>query len=206
MTNLTKICFVVMCILSVYAFKVYCDDKLMGEVVCGKSCYLPEKEIGQNKFVQTPPKTTSGPNNLRNELGVQIAKPPIPTIKPKKKPLPKLVQAIRQVESSGGKYLRGKAGERGCMQVKYVVWKSMTKKMGVKWDWNSAYNSDRNIRVGTAYLNYLTNYLKKKSAYSLDNLLICYNMGPTAWNRVYYSGKSFPGSVRNYVSKVRSRL
>lgn len=75
----------------------------------------------------------------------------------------KFVQTIVLIESSGNKGARSRCGARGLMQIMKPTWKDVTRyQLKVKWDFNDAYNPERNIEVGCAYLKWLnTHYVTK---------------------------------------------
>jgi len=79
--------------------------------------------------------------------------------------LGEIVRALCLVESDNRAHLKGRSGERGVMQIMRNEWEFATHKLmgadknnlidGVDYSWSSAFNRDKNIAVGTVYMNYL---------------------------------------------------
>ena len=113
-----------------------------------------------------------------------------PTIRPS---FSILRDAIIQVESNGRRLARGRAGERGLMQVSRRTWnwtcRTILKKR-IPWDW--AYNSRYNIEVGAAYLRYCI-----KRTGNIEDGIRAYNQGIRG---------SKLGRGHNYLRKVKKHL
>jgi len=67
-----------------------------------------------------------------------------------------VIQAMILVESDGRAHLRGRSGERGCMQIMRSEWNFTCKRLlNVRWHFDEAFNRQKNISVGSAYMRYL---------------------------------------------------
>ena len=64
------------------------------------------------------------------------------------------IDKIIEIESSGNpRAINSRSGARGLMQIMEGTWNEMVRKMGVNWNWNDAYDSEKNRRVGDYYMN-----------------------------------------------------
>ena len=67
-----------------------------------------------------------------------------------------IVRAVCLVESDNRAHIRGDAGERGVMQLQKNEWDFATKKILKNyWDWDGAFDYEKNIKIGSAYIDYL---------------------------------------------------
>lgn len=61
---------------------------------------------------------------------------------------------IIQIESSGNpKAVNRKTGARGLCQLMEPTWNEMIKRMKVGWEWDEAFDAEKNLAVGTYYMN-----------------------------------------------------
>ena len=104
-----------------------------------------------------------------------------------------LRDAIIQVESNGKRLARGRAGERGLMQVTYQTWKWTCRHLlGKRYSWDLAYNSEYNIEVGSAYLRYCVRRMGS------------WELGVKAYNKGVRGAKL--GRGNKYLKKVQQSL
>lgn len=69
---------------------------------------------------------------------------------------PQMVRAVMKTESSFNPKTVSHAGARGLMQVMPVVWKDISKRYGVTWDYSEGvFEPEKNIEVACAYLAWL---------------------------------------------------
>lgn len=118
-----------------------------------------------------------------------------------------LVEAIIQVESAGNPWKRGRAGERGLMQIKPATWRETTHRLyGVVLPFDRAFDPEMNVRVGRAYLAELQRFLwAHRTEWQSDErelLLACYNIGPNRVARAGFNVRRLPAKVRDYVERA----
>jgi len=116
-----------------------------------------------------------------------------------------LIQAVIQVESSGRPYVESRDGCRGLGQIEKRTWYWICEMMGVSWDFDEAFEPEKNKRVTQYYLNWLENYLKKRKQYSLDLLLASYNAGPSAVKKYGWRIPPYYETI-HYIKKVKKEL
>ncbi len=117
-----------------------------------------------------------------------------------------LVNAIIELESQGNPAMVGGAGERGLMQLMPGTWSDMSRRIfGEPLSFDQAFNPDLNRKVGTAYLDYLQEFLYRNQASwhsDLRSLLLAsYNYGPNAVAQAGFDAGKCPEVVRCYVNR-----
>ena len=109
---------------------------------------------------------------------------------------PALVLALIRVESSGYNFAKSNKGARGLMQLLPSTAAYVARKIGDPWDGpESLYDSDTNVRLGTAYLRQLVNRYDG----SLHIALAAYNWGPGRISGFIQAGKAVPAGYADRV-------
>ena len=99
---------------------------------------------------------------------------------------PFFVLAVIATESSFNGHMVGLVGERGLMQIRPETAQYIAKKEGLEYlGAHSLAQPITNIRIGTAYLN----YLREKFDGSPNRYISAYNMGPTKVVQLYRQAK-----------------
>jgi len=109
---------------------------------------------------------------------------------------------IGQIESSNNPKAENKrSGARGLCQIVKSTWLETTKKMGVMWSWDSAFNEEANKKVADYYMNKeiprLLRYYKIDD--TIENRLAAYNWG--AGNLSRKGIEKAPQETVNYIEK-----
>ena len=105
-----------------------------------------------------------------------------------------IVAAICLVESDNRSKLRGYDGERGVMQIRYNEWRYATRKLlHVTWSWDEAFDRNKNISVGKAYLQYLI-----KKYHNWEMAVRVYNAG--------YHGVTVHNRANKYLANVKKAM
>ena len=120
------------------------------------------------------------------------------------------INKIIQIESSGNPNAVSGVGATGIMQIMPKTWKEMVKKMGKNYSISDMKNREKNIEVGTYYMN--EEIPRLLSSYnipdSIETRLAAYNWGIGALNQAYQSKgdnwlESAPTETKNYIQKYR---
>ena len=111
------------------------------------------------------------------------------------------INRIIKIESNNNSKAVSRVGARGLMQIMPKTWEEITRKMGVDWSWEEAFDPEKNKAVGTYYLNKeiprLLIYYKIPD--TVENRLACYNWG--IGNLKKYGIDNCPEETRNYIKK-----
>jgi membrane-bound lytic murein transglycosylase MltF len=107
-----------------------------------------------------------------------------------------LIQAISQLESGDNHKARSRRGARGILQIRAPTWRWVCKnRLKVNWNFREhAYDSQKNIAVGRAYLEYLMERFD-----SVDAALVAYNCGPG-----HYVNNQVPLTTQEYLVNVKA--
>jgi len=119
------------------------------------------------------------------------------------------ISKVIQIESSGNpRAVNRRTGARGLMQIMKATWEEMVGKMGKDWDWNDAFDPDKNIAVGTYYLEIeIPRLLRHFSVFdSVKTRLAAYNYGIGNVSRLYKKYDEdwidhIPTETSNYITK-----
>ncbi|MEK7448828.1 MAG: lytic transglycosylase domain-containing protein [Planctomycetota bacterium] len=110
-----------------------------------------------------------------------------------------LVKAVIEVESDGRRKLVGPKKERGLMQIRRRTWNWVCRtQLKTRWDYDrDAFDCEKNITVGRAYLVYLLESLD----YDWPAAVMSYNCGLTN-----YRNGNIPTMTCQYLEKVKKTL
>ena len=115
---------------------------------------------------------------------------------------PLLIIALIQVESTFNPYAQSHKGAKGLMQLLPDTARYINKKTGQGMPENSnLFDTETNITLGTAYMEYLLN----KTKGNLEYALAAYNMGPANMFRAKRENR-LPKAYSNKVLKEYSKL
>lgn len=106
------------------------------------------------------------------------------------KTLDDLQVKIIMAESSGNPHAVGRSGERGLMQIKKVTWKQFC-----KFEWDDAFDRERNAQVGRRILNRINEYYGNRSTPAL--IVYSYNTG-----RFVKEGYEIPRWTANHQNRI----
>ena len=122
---------------------------------------------------------------------------------------PRLIYRLIETESSFNPYAQSLAGARGLMQITRPTWDWICRDfLKVSWSFDEdAFDTEKNIIVGTRFLAWIKDYLNKhenewNASYD-DLLLACYNAGPGTVKKCGFRIPPFK-ETQNYVSKINS--
>lgn len=90
------------------------------------------------------------------------------------------MQRIASIESSNNpKAENTQTGARGLTQIMQPTWKEMVAKMGEDWSWDDALDGEKNLAVGSYYMNTEIPRLLKHYGIedTIENRLAAYNWG-----------------------------
>lgn len=108
-----------------------------------------------------------------------------------------LIQAVIEVESMYRAKATSKVGARGLMQVKPSTAEWIAGKMRLPYAGaDTLYDAETSVRIGTAYLAYLT-----KKFGDVGHAVMAYNLGPTALTIRIMNEEKLPDT---YIGKVTS--
>lgn len=116
---------------------------------------------------------------------------------------------IVQIESSGNpKAVNKHTGARGLCQIMKPTWIECCKKMGVDWSWDDAFDAEKNLAVGTFYMNKEIPRMIKvyKLKDDIAGRLTSYNYGIGHYKKLYRKhGKKYiehlPKETQDYIKK-----
>lgn len=121
------------------------------------------------------------------------------------------IPRIIRIESGGDPNAVGSKGERGLMQIRQTTWIDTVKKMGKDWSWDEAFDPDKNVAVGTYYMNVEIPRLLQHYGIpdSTNARIAAYNMGAKALSRVHKLNRDgwlpiIPRSTQDYIGKYNS--
>jgi len=112
------------------------------------------------------------------------------------------IDRLADIESSNDPKAENKrTGARGLLQIMRPTWEEMTKKMGVSWSWDEAFDREKNEEVGNYYINVeiprLLQYYGLED--TIENRLAAYNWG--IGNLKKFGLDKAPKETRDYISK-----
>jgi len=114
------------------------------------------------------------------------------------------MKKIVSIESSNNpKAENERSGARGLTQIMKSTWEEIVQKMGEDWSWDEAFDREKNLAVGTYYMNVEIPRLLKHYgiADTIENRLAAYDWGvgnlqKNEWNDA-------PQETVNYIKKYR---
>jgi len=117
------------------------------------------------------------------------------------------ISIIIQIESSGNpNAYNEQSGCIGLMQISEVCLEHYNQIHRTKYSKQDLYNPETNKKIGQWYVRWISNYLKKKKLYSVDNVLICYNWGIGNFLKYKENKKSLPIETQQYIKKYKDLL
>lgn len=112
---------------------------------------------------------------------------------------PLLVAAIIKSESTFNRHARSHSGALGLMQLLPGTGRYISEKAEMDWHGAEKLNdSDYNIRLGVAYIKYLSRNFEN----NLEHALIAYNWGPGNLDRALKNARKIPASPLHYAQKI----
>ena len=112
---------------------------------------------------------------------------------------PYLILSVIKVESNFDPYAKSSVGALGLMQIRPFVGKALAKSLDLNWRGKvDLFSFERNIKLGTHYLNQLQNQFD----YDLVTVLTAYNQGPTRVDGWLKNQVSLPLQYSNKVLKA----
>ena len=122
-----------------------------------------------------------------------------------------LIFRVIEAESSFDPNAVSRADARGLMQITRPTWDWICEDfLRVSWSFDEdSFNSEKNIIVGTRFLAWINDYLKKhenelNASYN-DLILACYNAGPGTVKKYGFRVPPYK-ETQNYVAKINSDL
>lgn len=118
------------------------------------------------------------------------------------------IEAIVYVESGNRRHAISKAGARGLMQIMPATWADMTKLIyGESTSFDMAFDAKENVKVGTRYLYWIRNTLRKwHTIPTRRHVLAAYNGGIGRLREMSFKVAAMPPETRAYVKKVMKRF
>lgn len=115
---------------------------------------------------------------------------------------------MKQIESSNCKQLYGRAGERGCYQVRRAALMDVNEYLGTSYGTKDLLDHDKSRLIADTYANkVIPRYFKRLGiADSEEHRLIAYNMGITRMKHWYRSGgvlEELPARTRTHLERYR---
>ena len=113
------------------------------------------------------------------------------------------MKKIVQIESGGNPRAVSRVGARGLTQLMKGTWEESVKRMGKDWSWDQAFDPDKNLAVGTYYMNTEIPRLLKhyKIEDTVENRLTAYNWG--IGNLRYNEWYDAPQETIDYIKKYK---
>ena len=119
-----------------------------------------------------------------------------------------LIPYIIQQESRGNPHAVSEKGAIGLMQITPIVLREYCQEeigdlVGefTRINQNILFDRDKNIMIGTWYLNRLKDHYLKDD-FTIPRLLSCYNAGPTKMKKLNWNIDKAPKETRDYVYKI----
>jgi len=130
-----------------------------------------------------------------------IEKPTIAVEEPMEKASIDMNKIARIESSNNPKAENPRTGARGLCQIMKPTWEEMTKKMGVDWPWEEAFNEEANKEVADYYMNTEIPRLLKYFGIedTVENRLTAYNWGVGNLKRMGI--EKAPQETLNYIEK-----
>lgn len=114
------------------------------------------------------------------------------------------MQRIVNIESSNDpKAENARSGARGLTQIMKSTWEEVVDKMGEDWSWDEAFDGDKNLAVGSYYMNIEIPGLLKHYGIedTIENRLAAYNWG--VGNLKNMGIEKAPQETTRYIEKYR---
>lgn len=150
---------------------------------------------------------TAGGLGYRKGLSQREVEKPVPATKVEQ-PVKGVfidMNRIAQIESSNNPdAVNKRTGARGLCQIMKLTWIEMTKKMGVDWPWEEAFNEEANKEVADYYINTEIPRLLKHFGLDdmIENRLASYNWG--IGNLKRKGIENAPQETIDYIKKYKS--
>jgi len=113
------------------------------------------------------------------------------------------MKIITIIESSNNPNAVSPVGARGLCQIMQGTWKECNEKLGYNWGWDEAFDKEKNLIIGTYYINkripQMLKYYKIEDNYK--NRLMAYNWGIGNVKFYYENKKDIPIETQNYIKK-----
>lgn len=123
--------------------------------------------------------------------------------------IPKVIDMdiIMEIESSNNPNAISPVGARGICQIMPNTWDECCNRLNVNWDWEEAFNKEKNLKIGTYYINKripeMLKYYKIEDNYK--NRLMSYNWGIGNVKSFYENKKDIPIETKNYIKKYKKQ-
>lgn len=115
------------------------------------------------------------------------------------------LKKIAKIESSNNPEAENsRTGARGLHQIMEPTWNEMVLKMGVDWEWDEAFDAEKNTKVAEYYMNTEIPRLLKHFGIedTVENRLAAYNwgIGNLRYNEYYDAPQETIDYIKKYVS------
>jgi len=115
------------------------------------------------------------------------------------------MQKIASIESSNNPRAENiRTGARGLTQIVRSTWEEVVDKMGKDWSWDDAFDADKNLAVGSYYMN--TEIPRLLRHYNIEdtvkNRLVAYNWGVGNLKKIGI--ENAPQETIDYIEKYES--
>jgi len=161
--------------------------------------------IGLGGMQTSVPKDKSEPPTISAPSRQEVT-PKFTIVSPKASPQIN-ISKIASIESSNNPKAENKrSGARGLLQITKPTWEEMTRKMNVQWSWEEAFDSNKNRKVGSYYLNIeIPRLLKHYNLEdNLENRLAAYNWGVgNLKGNNGVGGSKLPEETKSYIAKYK---
>jgi len=115
------------------------------------------------------------------------------------------MRRIAEIESGNNpKAENPRTGARGLCQIMKSTWEEMTRKMGVDWPWEEAFNEEANKEVADYYMNTEIPRLLRHFGIedTIENRLVAYNWGVGNLHKLGL--EKAPQETLDYIEKYKS--